>query len=73
MSARTVQTRHSPVVNLRDSNRAKFGVVRRVPQLNGEPEWVVYAGERYAESIGHFFSQMDAEQYADWKNQKDQT
>ena len=26
MSARNVQTRHSPVVNLRDSNRAKFGV-----------------------------------------------
>ena len=73
MSARTINPRHSPVVNLRDSNRGRFTIVRRIPTLMGDPEWVVAEGETRAEAVGFFFSQMDAEQYADWKNQKDQT
>ena len=68
MSARTVQHRHSPVINLTDSNRGKFSVVHRIPTLQGEPEWVVAEGERYSESIAHFFSQMDAQSYANWRN-----
>lgn len=47
-----------------------FAVVHRNPPLQGDPEWVVYAGERHAESVGHFFSQMDAQNYADWRNRK---
>lgn len=45
-----------------------FGVVHRNPTLQGDPEWVVYSGERHAESVGHFFSQIDAQAYADWRN-----
>ena len=69
MSARTINHRNSPIINLTDSNRGKFGVVHRVPPLIGEPEWVVSEGDTRAEAIGVFFNEMDARDYCGWRNE----
>ena len=45
----------------------KFIVVRRVPPLPGEPEWVVAEDGHKANAVAVFFSQMDAMEYAEWR------
>ena len=44
-----------------------FIVVRRVPPLPGEPEWVVAEDGHKADAVAVFFSQLDARAYADWR------
>ena len=44
-----------------------FIVVRRVPPLAGEPEWVVVDDGHKADAVAVFFSQMDAKAYAQWR------
>lgn len=62
--------RASPTINLTDSNRGRFSVVKRVPPLMGEPEWVVSEGDTRAEAIGVFFNEREARDYCGWRNEK---
>ena len=45
-----------------------FIVVRRVPPLPGEPEWVVAEDGHKADAVAVFFSQLDAKAYAEWRD-----
>lgn len=44
-----------------------FIVVRRVPPLPGEPEFVVAEDGFRGDAVGVFWSQMDAQSYAAWR------
>jgi hypothetical protein len=59
-------TRH-PVLHV-EHRQKRYVVVRRVPPLVGEPEWVVASDGMRAESVGLFFVIADAQEYADWKS-----
>ena len=48
----------------------KFIVVRRVPPLPGEPEWVVAEDGHKADAVAVFFSHLDAKAYAEHRSQK---
>ena len=43
----------------------EFTVLRRAPQLTGDPEHVVCAG---SDAVAHFFQEADALAYANWRN-----
>lgn len=51
--------------------RSVYGVTKRAC-ANNEPAFVVYSSGAGApaDSVAHFFSQLDAEEYCDWKNGK---
>lgn len=69
MSAKSVPAKHNLIpVGQGPQVNPTFGVVHRNPPIQGDPEWVVYSGERHAESVGIFYSQMDAAAYAQWRN-----
>jgi hypothetical protein len=45
----------------------RFIVVRRVPQLSGEPEYCVVDDGFHGDAVGLFWNEMDAQAYAAWR------
>ena len=59
---------HKPTLIAKAQPR-KFSVLRRAPQLYGDPEHAVAAdGESVAQVLALFFSEDDARAYAAWRN-----
>jgi hypothetical protein len=46
----------------------RYAVVERVPPLPGEPEYVVYEDGGRGDAVAHFFNEIDAQQYAEWRS-----
>lgn len=60
----------TPVHHVENHPQRRFTVVRRVPPLSGEPEWVVAQdGITRAESVAVFFNVTDATDYARWREE----
>lgn len=47
----------------------RFQVVPRFCS-DGDPAFVVSVGELRGEAVAHFFSQLDAQGYCDWRNER---
>ncbi len=46
-----------------------YTVLRRVPQLTGDPEHAVARGESTGDVVALFYRPEDAREYVQWKNQ----
>ena len=58
-------------IDIPDERHARYSVTRRAAE-SSEPGWIVFAegSGRPAESVAHFFTQAEAQDYADWRNGK---
>lgn len=48
----------------------RFIVVRRVPLLAGEPEYVVVEDGFHGDAVAVFWNEMDAQAYAAWREKQ---
>ena len=58
----------APDVIAHPATPARYHVLRRAPQLTGDPEHAVCRGEQRGEVVALFFSVEAAAEYCGWKN-----
>lgn len=71
MKMKTHHTTHKnkPVLIVQPARQ--FAVTRRAPAFPDEPEWVVYSRDGFsANMVAAFYSQSDAQEYADWRSKQ---
>ena len=71
MKMKTHHTTHKNKSVLIVQPARQFDVTRRTPEFPDEPEWVVYSRDgASANVVAAFYSQSDAQEYADWRSKQ---